>query len=237
MKSIFEITRFKLKQLAHSNKYIAPSIFFVFLLYSIYSEASSNIISVFALTLSIQFIICVWIGNVNNELEHEVIEQLIILKVKKKCIYDFSEVLLFVCISAIMSFVAMLYPFILYLMQNEAILLSHIGVGLLFHISVGIMGLGVGSFFHPRFMKNKKSIIVLIWIVTLLSFAKASIIDEYAIFKCILWLLPPMSEILQLIKGQSNFTVILTVKIVGIAVVYYTAQKTLKMFILDRVKF
>ena len=237
MNSIFEIAKYKLKQIFHSGKYIAPLLCFIFLLFSAYLEASNNVIVTFSITLTIQYIICVWFGFMCNDVEDIVIEQLLYLKVNNRYLYYLSETMLFFCLAFLMTIFVMLYPAFQFLINPEIVSINYIYIGLILHISTGMMGLATGSFFHPCIIKKRKTIVILILLVLVLSFIKSNIFRENPVWSIVSLLLPPMSEILYSLKNLTELTSKLTFQITNYAMTYYLIQQTVKVALLIKRKF
>jgi len=202
--SYFFISYFK------NSKSIFSLIFWIGYLHIIYYELDQRWIKVNIGIIPCLFIIMVYVGftYINNVDMTE--EQLIILKVKDVNVYYTSKVCFLYIIGLIFSVIAVIFPLMKNFIINNQLFLTTIEVGdvigaLIVLLMVAILGANVGIIFQPRYIKNRNIAIMLTVLLTILSIIKKLISQKCYLTKNILWILPPLGDIISMLDSKMFF--------------------------------
>ena len=199
MKVINEFVKYQYKQYVLSAKYIVPLIGLFVVFQIMYSVMPIEIVSNFTLMSLILFIIMVGVGMTCQAIEPEVSEQIIILRIQSERKYYIGQVLFFAVLSATVTLLSLGYPVIDHFLNGKMLFTRNIqrsdiigGVLLMFVCS--FVGCMVGEIFSPRVIRKRETGMILTIICALISVVRIGIVAEAPILKYILWIVPPVSD-------------------------------------------
>lgn len=210
MKTVSEMTKYQFRKYILSAKWIIPLITLAIVLQMLYSMTPVMVVNSFSISGLFLFGIMVWIGKTLEGIEPEVSEQVLILRLKSYRKYYYCRILFVLCISLVITVITLLYPFLLQiksggsLMTRSFVANDLIGGGILMFACSFVGGI-VGGLFHNRIFANPKLELVLTSAVALLSICRNGIVAKIAFTKFILWIVPPVSDIVSWFTNEEYF--------------------------------
>lgn len=199
MKVINELVKYQYKQYVLSVKYLVPLIGLFVVFQVMYSVMPIDIVSNFTLMSLILFIIMVGVGMTCQTIEPEVSEQIIILRIQSERKYYIGQVLFFAALSAIVTLLSLCYPVIKHFLNGKMLFTRNIQLpdiigGFLLMFACSFVGCMVGDIFSPRVIRKRETGMILTIILALISVVRIGIVAEAPILKYILWIVPPVSD-------------------------------------------
>lgn len=242
MKTICEMIRYQYKQYMISAKWVMPFIVLSGTLGMMYRIAPVEIVDSFSVTGIFLFVIMVWIGRTIQGVEPEVSEQVMILRLQSDRKYYLCHILFMMCICAVITGISVAAPVLMHLWSGNALLSrqfiwSDFAGGGLLMFACSFTGGMAGELFHIRIMKNKTVGIGLTFFIALLAVCRSGVIAEFAFTKYILWLVPPISDVISWFtnKGYYNMGEVMGGFI--LLLIYGVVMAVMKVELLRRVKF
>ena len=199
MKVINEFVKYQYKQYVLSAKYLVPLIGLFVVFQVMYSVMPIEIVSNFTLMSLILFIIMVGVGMTCQAIEPEVSEQIIILRIQSERKYYIGQVLFFAVLSAGVTLLSLVYPVIKHFLNGKMLFTRNIQPsdiigGFLLMFACSFVGCMVGDIFSPRVIRKRETGMILTIILALISVVRIGILVEAPILKYILWIVPPVSD-------------------------------------------
>ncbi|MBD5481648.1 MAG: hypothetical protein HDR15_03820 [Lachnospiraceae bacterium] len=242
MKAIWETIRYQYKQYMISAKWVMPFIVLLGTLSMMYSIAPVEIVSSFSMTGIFLFVIMMWIGRTMQGVEPEVSEQVMILRLKSHRKYYLCHIIFMLCICAVVTGVSIVVPVFIHIWSGNALLSRQfiwsdfVGGGLLMFTCSFVGGMA-GELFHIRIMKNSTVGTGLTFFIALLAVCRNGVIAEFAAMKYILWVIPPISDVVSWFTNESYFNMGEVVRGLILLLVYGVVMAVMKVELLRRVKF
>lgn len=210
MKMINEFVRYQYKQYVLSAKYVVPFIGLFAVFGVMYSVTPIAVVSNFAVMSLVLFMFMVGIGMTCQEIEPEVSEQIIILRMQSARKYYIGQVLFSGILSGIVTVFTLCYPILFHywhgkMLFTRNIQASDITGGLLLMFACSFVGCMVGGIFSPRIIRERKAGTALTIICALVSLVKIGIADEFPVSKYILWIMPPVSDMVRWFMTEEYF--------------------------------
>ncbi len=210
MKAICEMIRYQYKQYMLSAKWVMPLIVLLGTLGMMYSMPPVGIVNSFSITGIFLFVIMVWIGKTIQGVEPEVSEQVMILRLKSERKYYLCHIIFMMCICVVVTGISIVVPVFIHirsgngLLSRQLIWSDFVGGGLLMFACSFIGGM-VGELFQIRVIKNRKVGIGLTFFIALLTVCRNGVIAEFATMKYILWVIPPISDVVSWFTNESYY--------------------------------
>ena len=200
MKVINEFVKYQYRQYILSAKYLVPLIGLFVVFQVMYSVMPIDIVGNFALMSLILFIIMTGVGMTCQAIEPEVSEQIIILRIQSERKYYIGQVLFFAALSAMVTLLSLGYPVIDHFLNGKMLFTRNIQPsdiigGFLLMSACSFVGCMVGEIFSPRVIRKRETGIVLTIILALITVVRIGIVAEAPIMKYILWIVPPVSDV------------------------------------------
>ena len=200
MKMINELVKYQYKQYVLSAKYIVPLIALFAVFQIMYSVMPIDIVSNFAFMSLILFIIMVGVGVTCQTIEPEVSEQIIILRMQSERKYYVGQVLFFAFLSGMVTLLSLCYPLIKHFLNGKMLFTRNIQPldiigGFLLMFACSFVGCMAGEIFSPRVLRKRETGMMLTIICALISVVRIGIVAEAPILKYILWIVPPVSDV------------------------------------------
>lgn len=200
MKMINELVKYQYKQYVLSAKYIVPLIALFAVFQIMYSVMPIVIVSNYAFMSLILFIIMVGVGMTCQTIEPEVSEQIIILRMQSERRYYIGQVLFFALLSGMVTLLSLCYPLIDHFLNGKMLFTRNIQPldiigGFLLMFACSFVGCMVGEIFSPRVLRKRETGMILTIICALISVVRIGIVAEVPILKYILWIVPPISDL------------------------------------------
>ena len=210
MKVLFEFVRYQYKQYVLSAKYVAPLVGLFLVFQFMYSFPPAEIVSSFAIMGLMLFVIMVWVGMTCQEIEPEVSEQIIILRMQSERRYYIGQVVFSGVLSGGVTLLSLCFPVAAHYLQRKMlfardILVPDIIGGILLMFACSFVGSMVGGIFAPRIIRNRAEGIVLTIFCALISVTRIGIVAEVPMSKYILWIVPPVSDVVGWFTREEYF--------------------------------
>lgn len=211
MKKIIELVKYQLQIYFKGSKFVMPFVAVAIFLFVLYSGDSRpvGVLTSFIISCYWVFILMVWIGLSVSSDESPIMEQIIFLRMQSNVYYYLCKMLCMIIIGFIINSICLLYPIVINLSSHgglfeRTLTISDVLNAFILLSGSSIVGGSLGSFFHPRVMKDRKLAIVLAVLATIITIAKTVIINEVPIIKLFIWILPPLDSVSR-IYGQAEF--------------------------------
>lgn len=234
MKIIIELIRYQYRQYILSAKYVVPIITLFAVFGVMYSITPIAVVSNFAIMSLVLFMVMAGIGMTCQETEPEVSEQIIVLRMQSERKYYIGQVLFAMLLSGIATALSLCYPVIFHYLHKgmlftRDIRISDIIGGFLLMYACAFAGCMVGGIFSPRILRERKMAAALTIICTLVSVVKIGIVDEFPIAKYILWLIPPVSDMVRWFMKEDYFQMGKVIEAFFILMAYGSALAVIKV--------
>ncbi|MDQ2086234.1 hypothetical protein RBH29_07300 [Herbivorax sp. ANBcel31] len=198
---IKQLLFYNLRYYSRSHKFIVPLVIYLAMFAVLYSIKPLGVMSTYAMTSMMTFIIAVLVAYSFMEIEDPVQQQIALLSLRNDNMYYFSKVLFVWIIISIMSFVVVLYPSI-FGFFDRSVKVSDFIVAMVGHIFLALLGVCVSALFNSRLFKNRQFAILTLIIVVLISVVQKAIITKYPASRWGLYVLPPVSFV---VDKMTNF--------------------------------
>ena len=234
MKVINEFVRYQYRQYALSAKYVVPLIALFAVFGIMYSVTPIAVVSNFAVMSLVLFMFMVGIGMTCQEIEPEVSEQIIILRMQSARKYYTGQVLFSGILSVAASLFTLCYPILFHywhgkMLFTRNIQASDIAGGFLLMSACSFVGCMVGGIFSPRIIRERKAGTALTIICALVSVVKLGIVAEFPKSKYILWIMPPVSDMVRWFMKEEYFQMGKVIEAFFILMVYGSALAVIKV--------
>ena len=234
MKMINEFVRYQYKQYVLSAKYVVPFIGLFAVFGVMYSVTPIAVVSNFAVMSLVLFMFMVGIGMTCQEIEPEVSEQIIILRMQSARKYYIGQVLFSGILSGVVTVFTLCYPILFHyrhgkMLFTRNIQASDITGGLLLMFACSFVGCMVGGIFSPRIIRERKAGTALTIICALVSLVKIGIADEFPVSKYILWIMPPVSDMVRWFMTEEYFQLGKVIEAFFILMAYGSVLEVIKV--------
>ena len=242
MKVICEMIRYQYKQYMLSAKWVMPLIVLLGTLGMMYSMPPVGIVDSFSITGIFLFVIMVWIGKTIQGVESEVSEQVMILRLKSERKYYLCHIIFMMFICVVVTGISIVVPFFIQigsgnvLLSRQLIWSDFVGGGLLM-FACSFTGGMLGELFHIRVIQNRKVGIGLTFFIAVLAICRNGVIAEYAFTKYILWVIPPISDVVSWYTNESYYNMGEVMSGFIFLLIYGIVMAVMKVELLQKVKF
>ncbi len=225
-----------------SYKFLLPFLVYLIYLFAAYGIMPFAIVSSFSESAGVLFFIMAYVGFSYVELENQVTEQLVLLRVNNDTRYYLSRLLVPLIIGLVMSVIGILYPMILNRVNNghlftRSLQFDDITIGFGLHCLLAFLGAITGAFFHPRIIKNRKMAVLLLFFVTVMGISKGALAGQFPQTRLITWVFPPVFDILVSFTKLEYFAIPAMALPVTLAIAYGLALMIGQIQLLKRSKF
>lgn len=242
MKVICEMIRYQYRQYMMSAKWVMPLIALLGVLGMMYSMAPVGIVSSFSITGIFLFVIMVWIGKNVEGLEPEVSEHVMILRLESERKYYWCHIIFMMCICVVLTGISIAVPVFTHIRSGNALLsrqliwTDFVGGGLLMFACAFTGGM-LGELFHIRVIRDRTVAIGLTFFIALLAICRNGVISDFAIMKYILWVIPPISDVVSWFTNESYYGMGEVMRGFSILLIYGIVMAVGKVELLRKVKF
>lgn len=242
MKIMIEMIRYQYKQYMLSAKWVMPLAALLCILGTMYNVAPVEIVNSFSITGLFLFGIMVWVGVTIQEVEPEVSEQVMILRLQSERKYYLSHILFLMCICVAITGISMAVPLLRHILSGNIFLArnpiwSDVAGGFLLMFACAFTGGMAGELFHGRIIRNRGIGIGLTLLVAMVAICRNGVIAKYTITKYILWVIPPVSDVVSWFTNEIYYDM---GKLLGgsiLLLVYGIVMAVVKVELLRKVKF
>ena len=242
LRIVCELIRYQYKQYMRSGKWIVPWIALVGIYSFMYSVAPYKIVNSFSIMGLFLFSVMAWVGVTNQEVEPEVSEQIMVLRVQSERKYYISHILFLGIISVAVTVISIAVPVASHILHGSAlfdrkVVWSDFAGGFLLMFSCAFVGTMVGELFHPRIIEEKKIGLGLTFFLALLAIVRNGVIYKYSFSKYILWIVPPVSDVVSWFSNRDYFDMAKAVAGFALLMLYGVILAVIKVELLRKKKF
>lgn len=160
------------------------------------------------------FFVMVWFGYLFLTGFNQTAEHIMILQINSRKRYHASRFIFLLSICAILCVAGCVYPLIVhYALRLRGIAFFTNGLrtadffgAFLLHMIYGGLGVSLSLLFQPHSAKRRDNFsLSMLFLFTLLSYAKDQLVDIYSGFRYSLWLFPPVMDIARRFVGDKTF--------------------------------
>jgi hypothetical protein len=210
MKQYINLMNYHFITYARTNRFIMPLVVWSGLIFAHYRMMPLEVVSSLATSSIYVFFIMIWLGITYFDSVEVVSEQLLLLRVCKRTTYYKSKYLFLILLGALMSFLSVIVPVIYNAANNfemftRSLTFMDIFFGFFLHLVITFLGIAVAAIFQPLCIRNRKIALLLAAMVSLVALAKDAIIESYSFLRYLLWIFPPLSDILNLFRDSVVF--------------------------------
>lgn len=158
------------------------------------------------------FFIMAWAGVTTCSQEPEVSEQIILLRLKERRAYYISHVVFQLILSFLVALLSILVPVVQnarggnHFFLEEVTRLDVFG-GFLILSATAFAGSALDEISHSRLIKGRRISVSLVFLLALLSVLKGVLIKNVPAAKIILWMLPPVSDAINLFSRSIHLSI------------------------------
>ena len=242
LKMMRELIRYQYRQYILSSKWVLPMIALICILPVLYSMKPVAVVSSLSISGLLLFMGMVWVGVTNQEIESEVSEQLMILRIQSERKYYVSHILFLTVLSNIGALISLMVPVLKNILEmntlfDRRLIWSDIVGGYLLLFAFAFTGAMTGELFHIRLVKERKIGLSATFFVALLAVIRNGVIQKYPISKFLLWVVPPVSDVVSWFSDAQYFDVVKVADAFGLLLVYGMILAVVKMELLRIKKF
>lgn len=186
---------YQYKKFITAYQYIAPCMFFLTALIMLYFYSGQPILSSFASSAIILLFIMTWLTTIILNLENIEEQQLLFVQLNGKRKYILGKLVFSCLVSIPFILFAVAYP-IVTMRFEQHLSVSNILLGIYIHIALALLGIVFTlllKVIQGLSQKYRWLVLVLIYLISIL---KIPLIQNFSILKFILWVFPPVSELL-----------------------------------------
>lgn len=242
MKIICELIRYQYRQYILSAKWVLPMIAFICIIPALYSMEPVMVVNSLSITGLLLFAAMVWIGVSNQEIEPEVSEQIMILRLQSERKYYVSHILFLTLLSNIGVWISLAVPVLKNILEGNTLfgrklVWSDIAGGYLLLSACAFTGIMVGELFHIRIVKERKIGLCGTFFVALLAVIRSGVIQKYSFSKYLLWVIPPVSDVVSWFTNMQYFNMVKVAGAFCLLMMYGIILAALKVELLRIKKF
>ena len=195
-----------------SNRWVMPCLVWFLSLVVSYSIQPVQVGASILLSATIGFLIALWMGITYYDTVDVVEEQILILKVQSRGVYDLGQLICFMIMAAAISLLGMAYPMIYNCLLGGNLYTRSVqlfdGISSWWiHMLFASLGCVSSMLFQPRIVRNRKKALLVMVGVGLISLSKMGILESMPAVKVVFWLFPPVADMLAALANQEQFGV------------------------------
>ena len=210
MKIMREVIQYQYKQYKLSAKWVMPCVVLGVIWAVMYSVAPVNVVSIFSMMGLCLFCIMVWAGVTNQDMEPEVSEQIMILRLQSERKYYWYHIFFLAGLCFVVTVLSILVALLKNIMLmntffERSIIWSDILGGFLLMYACAFVGAMIGELFHIRIVRERGQGISATFVIALLVLTRNGLVAQYPITKYILWVVPPVSDVVSWFSNGEYF--------------------------------
>ncbi|PTK87722.1 ABC transporter permease [Staphylococcus gallinarum] len=203
-----------------SYLYIAPVFLFLLSVVGIYIYRNIPILSSFASTAIILFIILTWITIINFNHDGTNERHILYCQLQSRIRYLNNKILYLFIFSCPLIVLSLVYPIIIGAF-DKALTLNLLIIGLIVHCLMSVFGILLGTFVTNTIIKSKKYTWLLTTLIVVIILTKTMLIESLPLLKWILWVFPPINRFINLLTSDNlQFTNFQFLSAILLAIVY-----------------
>lgn len=243
MKTINELLSYHRLSYFHSSRFVMPLVWLLLLQLGIYTTPRPiGLMDSIFMSCMYTFLIAMWVGLSYNNLEDNISEQLMILRVKSDTLYYLSVTLFLLFLSTIISLISTIAPLLAAIISQQALFdrpyeANDFLCSFLLLLACACSGASLGSLLHPRILKDKKLVLLTALFLVVFVSARLTMIRQYPLSAFVLWVIPPVADITKAYPSSAAFSRLITIQLFGSFLLYTAAFSAIKIGLLKKIKF
>ncbi len=236
------ITIFEFKKVLFSGRWSFPLILLVAYLAMTYSMAPAGVLNTFAVSSYVFFLLMLSFALLVNSMDAEMVDQSILSKCREHLqIFYMARVLSISLYTFLGTVIAMTFPLIRYAISGTGFFLrpftvSDIVVGLVLHYILGMIGAVFGLILNGRVIKKRQIAVGIAVLFAIICIVKDALIIDFPIMQYILWILPPISNIVKRVGEASIFQMSLIPLIIW-GIMYFIIEWICYVICMKKIRF
>ena len=197
-----------------SNRLIIPIIAIFSFIGIAYSVGPQKILPSLMIQAIFVFFLMVIIAVSYCDVENEVLQQILSLKLRpdKKYYLYISKILVLAKILLVISLIQAAYPILRYYLRFNTLfdrrpVLSDGILSFLVAFLFGYLGMMIGLILNPQRIRERKLQISVVILVAILAIVQINIAEDITVLRYVLWILPPLGKISNVINNHEYFTI------------------------------
>jgi len=202
-----EMMIYFIRHYSRSYRYVPPMFGYLMFVVFLYSFKPNAVMSSFAVTASVLFVVSSWIGYTLMQSEHPVQEQLAIIHLKSVTRYHIGLLTAVLIVAAGFAAFAIAYPIVFHRFARQPDI-TEVAVGLLAHLGMCCLGAAIACFFNSKLVPRAFFAIGGLLGVSILSFCQGALEDQLGSrFQWIVWPLPPVFQLIDLLMNFDGYSI------------------------------
>ena len=194
------VYKFEKDKLFHSSKILVPILFLVTYTGCSYTVGPLEILSSFGAAASIVFALMVSIGVIYGNMNYNMIDQAIFVKLPKKEYFYFGKIIIMAEVSMVFALFSVFLPVAIHVFNGgglfkRSVEFADIFSGILLFWLIGMSGGLLGIIANQKIIKERKYVILLCTFLSIVTIVKVPINKEFIIAKFFTWILPPVYDL------------------------------------------
>ena len=236
------ITIFEYKKMLLSGKWSMPLILLIAYLAMTYTMAPAGVLNTFSVSSYVFFLIMLSFSILADSIDAEMINQSILAKCREHIETFYLAKLLAIFIYTIIgSGIAMLVPVIRYIISGtnffiRPVSIADVAIGLILHILLGMTGAVFGLILNSRVIKKRQVAVGIAVLFGIICIVKDAIISDFHLLQYLLWILPPVSNIVKKF-GEASFFNSSLLPLIAWGIVYLLIEIIIYVRSMKKLKF
>ena len=242
MKKIIELTKYGLHIYFKGSRFIMPLVAVIVYQYVMYTVMPTDIVESYVMSCYLAFFILIFTGVSVAADEDQVMEQIQLLRVRSSSCYYMGKTAVLLVLGLFVSAVCVLFPVVQDLLNHKELFLRPLTAGDVLNAFILVAGCSfaggaLGSFLHPRVMKDRKLAVSLTILLSILTVVRTVLAKEVPLFKFVAWVLPPVDNVSYVYSDAGKFHLKQTILIFAALAAYGAVLSFIKSYICHKRKF
>jgi hypothetical protein len=235
-----------MKKYLHTSKVVGPLLVLLAYLSMAFSMAPLGVLDSFSICSLVLFLIMIWVGIAYNDIDYDMAEQTIYIKLQKKYYIYLSKTILMVIISICFSFISMIFALIMNAKDHfklfiRIVRIEDVSFSLFILILGAISGGIIGLILNKNIIKKRKMAVIIGGITGLIAITKNGINEKIPFMKIITWIFPPICDLCETFSKLEIITVQITVQKLLIPmiwlIIYIIIEVLVYIFLMLKIKY
>lgn len=206
------VYRFERDKLLRSSRLIVPLLILFAYIGIAYAVGPQAITSSFGICAILLFILMVSIGMMEDNAAYAMIEQTILVRLRRKWLFYLGKAALMAAVSLVFAAVSVIAPLLIDLSRggglfSRGVMASDVLSGFVLFALTGLCGGVTGLFVNHRIIANRNTAILLCIAFALLAVIKGAMTTQVDALKYVLWVLPPVHNISVTYSKSDTFNI------------------------------
>lgn len=190
-----------------SYRYFASYLIYVVIVPILYTYKPNPVLSSYAISSAILFVVAAWLGFGYVRNEDETQEQVTYLHVQSPIFYYISKIMFLWLVSFPLALYAIVYP-IVFQMFDRPVTAGDLLTALSSHAGLGLLGIAVALLLHPRLIAKTSTAVSYLFLIMIVSLAQKGIMDAWLprAFQAAGLLIPPVGSMMHALNSESTLT-------------------------------